>query len=128
MGEVTVENFDIKLPWLLGTMSESSFVSLDLEFSGIPSRNVASSGKQSLQERYTETKHAAEKYQILQIGFTTVSELEDAGETSSDSLESSLAEDDTGCYITKTWRMHLHPLMDSRLNVDRTWSYQSNGM
>lgn len=81
MDDATYRNFETKLPWILSAMSKSSFVSLDLEFSGLPSRKGPPSGKQTLQERYTEIKQAAEKYQILQIGFTTVGELQDPSKT-----------------------------------------------
>lgn len=69
--EVTDKSFQNYLPWMLYEFSTSCFVSLDLELSGIAlSSSNQSSKTQSLQERYAESKAAAEKYQVLQIGFT----------------------------------------------------------
>ena len=69
--EVRKENWNYYLPWVLYELASCCFISLDLEMSGIikgpdkPGRKV-----QTLQERYVETKAAAEKYQILQVGLT----------------------------------------------------------
>ena len=85
--DVTGMNFQRHLPSILGAISRAHFVSIDLEFSGIavkqkgPSRvpGQAGSGKQTLQERYEETRKAAERYQVLQLGLTCVEEDRDQG-------------------------------------------------
>ena len=67
---------------LLGALSECHFFAVDFEMSGIPTGQAASAvqgdrsrhHRQTLQERYTELKQAAEKYQILQVGLTVVKE------------------------------------------------------
>lgn len=81
--DVTRQSFNHHLPIILEDLSQSCYVSLDLEFSGIGARQYgeSSSGKQSLQERYEEVKQAAETYQILQIGLTCVKEDIDNGKT-----------------------------------------------
>ena len=75
--DITGESFLQYLSTILYDISTCSFISLDLEFSGIPSRPGGVSNvnpRQTLQDRYTETRKAAEIYQILQIGFTTIHE------------------------------------------------------
>ena len=80
--DVDCFNLRAQLPSILKAISRSRFVSLDLELSGIPSRHAKKTkdhprdegGKQTLQERYAETKDAAERFQILQLGLTCVEE------------------------------------------------------
>ena len=75
-------NFGAQLPFILTAISRSRFVSMDLELSGIPSKQATKAkdrlrdegGKQTLQDRYAETKAAAERFQILQLGLTCVEE------------------------------------------------------
>ena len=77
--------FQPQLPALLEAIADSHFVAIDLELSGIQSRysnkpaGFIDGGKQTLQQRYEETKEAAEKYQVLQIGITCVKEDRDRG-------------------------------------------------
>lgn len=73
-----------KLDWpfalqpMLTALSNSHFVAIDFELSGIFSKTATkikeddprTSRKQTLQERYDEVKAAAEKFQILQMGIT----------------------------------------------------------
>ncbi|KMP09051.1 hypothetical protein CIRG_08732 [Coccidioides immitis RMSCC 2394] len=73
--EVTKSSFSQALPRILNDIAESCCVALDLEFSGIfskqdrkPSTDGSSGGGRTLQSRYEEVKEAAEKYQILQVG------------------------------------------------------------
>ncbi len=80
--DVTCHDFQPKLRLILEAISKSLFVSFDLELSGIPSRQTNKPrdptqhdrGKQTLQQRYEETKQAAERYQVLQLGITCVEE------------------------------------------------------
>lgn len=69
--DMTKEAFRYYLPWILHELTTCCFVSLDLELSGIPFSPGGNDRKtQSLQERYVQTKAAAEKYQVLQVGLT----------------------------------------------------------
>ncbi|MCJ1308345.1 hypothetical protein MMC25_001998 [Agyrium rufum] len=97
--EVSRYAFNAELPNILHAISNAHFVSIDLELSGIHTKpklkwNTArqqpgqqgtqngqqqdaaryAGGKQSMQQRYAEAKEAAEKYHILQIGLTCVTE------------------------------------------------------
>lgn len=67
-----------------GLTGLSHAVAIDLEFSGLP-RNLSSSvagRRQSVEERYQSLREAAEKFQVLQVGLTTVEVNENAGEYS----------------------------------------------
>jgi poly(A)-specific ribonuclease len=69
---------------ILKAISEASFVTFDLEMSGISTRerdrsSARSSDKPSLQQQYEETKEGAETYQVLQIGITCVEEDRERG-------------------------------------------------
>lgn len=77
---VTAHSWEHQLPYILKDISECTFVALDFEFSGIPTHQAIASRRQTLQERYTESKAAAEKYQILQVGLTIAKEDPVAGE------------------------------------------------
>ena len=71
--DVDATSFPNRLLGILVNISESDFVSFDLELSGIPNRmpgKVWKRGRQTLAERYAETKEGAERYHILQFGFT----------------------------------------------------------
>ena len=65
---------------ILRSICDATFVAIDVEMSGIPMKGYGSNdrsrlvGKPSLQQLYEETKEAALKYQILQIGITCVEE------------------------------------------------------
>jgi CAF1 family ribonuclease len=74
---VTEQTWPRHLPHILQDLSDCAFVALDFEFSGIP---AIVGGRQTLQERYAESKAAARKYQILQVGLTIVKEDAVAGE------------------------------------------------
>ncbi|PGH02485.1 hypothetical protein GX51_04653 [Blastomyces parvus] len=105
--DVTRQSFSQHLPRLLNDLVKSSFVALDLELSGIvPRQTVPSPGstlwgeKQSLQARYEEVKEAADTYQVLQIG----------------------------TYVLRPYNLHLNPVLDEKLGVERRWSYQSRAI
>jgi len=73
--DLTQHNFAYYLPWLLKELTQSSFVSIDFELSGIAlSPSSRASKTSTLQQRYLENKVAAEKYQILQVGLTICNE------------------------------------------------------
>ncbi|SMR49653.1 unnamed protein product [Zymoseptoria tritici ST99CH_1A5] len=93
---------------ILTDISDAAFVTIDLELSGIPTKDPAA-GKPTLQQRYLETKEAAERYQILQIGITCVEQ--DAS---------------SGKYVLKPYNFDLSPVINERgLDVERIFSYQS---
>lgn len=107
-------NFPWKLLEILTAVSESHFVSFDLELSGVPVRPYGAArepGKQTLQQRYAETKAAAEKYTILQIGLTCVKE---------DAVD--------GTYELKPFNIQLSPILSERLDIDRNFSFHSGAV
>ncbi len=85
--DINIHNIHSRLPSLLRAVSNAHFIAIDLELSGIPSHQINkpravkdyASGKATLQERYEETKKAAETYQVLQLGITCVEEDKDRG-------------------------------------------------
>ena len=87
--DINVNNFHSRLPSLLRAVSDAHFVAMDLELSGIPGHQINKpraagddtkrGGKATLQERYEDTKKAAETYQVLQLGITCVEENKDRG-------------------------------------------------
>ena len=98
---------------ILTDISAAHFVAFDLELSGVPSKQFGGggggNGRQTLQQRYLETKQAAERYQILQIGLTCVRQ-----------------DVDNGKYLLKPYNFQLSPLIDEYgLYVERIFSFQS---
>jgi hypothetical protein len=65
---------------ILRSICDATFVAIDVEMSGIPVKGYGSNdrshlvGKLSLQQLYEETREAALKYQVLQIGITCIEE------------------------------------------------------
>lgn len=98
---------------ILKDISEAHFVAIDLELSGVPSKQQRSDpGKPTLQERYLETKEAAERYQILQIGITCAQQ-----------------DTDHGQYILKPYNINLNPIIEERgLDIERIFSFQSGAV
>ncbi|KAF1990949.1 ribonuclease CAF1, partial [Aulographum hederae CBS 113979] len=94
---------------ILEDISEAYFVSIDLEMSGVAGRTFRpGSGKQTLQERYLETKEAAESYQILQVGITCVRE-----------------DITNNVYVLKPYNFNLSPLISKDLDIDRKFSFSA---
>ncbi|KAI4722023.1 CAF1-domain-containing protein [Aureobasidium sp. EXF-10727] len=108
--DIDKASFPSRLLDVIEAIAEAHFVSFDLELSGVPVKGQAKEkpGKPSLQERYLETKKAAEQYQILQIGLTCVKD---------DVLQ--------GAYVCKPFNFNLSPIVEERLDVDRTFSFHS---
>lgn len=82
--DITRQTFPNQLPYLIAAIANAHFVAIDLELSGIPGKQnnelkPRSNGLPSLQQRYEETKKAAEQYQVLQLGITCVGENRDRG-------------------------------------------------
>jgi len=92
--EVSSQDLYPLLPDILKAISKAKFVSFDLELSGIGRKRVRDyvvhdrPDKQTLQARYEETKAAAEAYQVLQLGFTTVELDEETGAAAATSAQS----------------------------------------
>ena len=87
--DVNQAQFRKKLLPILKDIAASTFVTFDLEMSGISTRPRFSNndrsqdvGKPSLQKQYEEMKSAAETFTILQFGLTCVSEDRDKGKKS----------------------------------------------
>ncbi|KAF2448710.1 CAF1-domain-containing protein [Karstenula rhodostoma CBS 690.94] len=76
--DIDAASYPHELLALLISISEADFVSLDLEFTGIPSRMPGKEpwkprpgrGRKTLEDRYQETRTAADRYNILQVGLT----------------------------------------------------------
>lgn len=106
--EVTGSNFARHLLRVFKDISEAEFVSFDLELTGIPSHLPKSHplktgrGKRTLQDRYAETREAANRYQILQVGITC---------GAFDLL--------LGKYVLRPYNITLSPLLDERLDIER---------
>ncbi len=86
--DITGDTFEQNLQAMLEQLSTAHFVAFDLEFSGISTKTLQKitlgeqtngTRKQSLQQRYEEIRDAAEKYTVLQVGFTIVKENEEIG-------------------------------------------------
>lgn len=106
--DVDKTSFYPLLPDILTDISTAHFVTIDLELSGIPTKDPAA-GKPTLQQRYLETKEAAERYQILQIGLTCVEQ-----------------DVENNKYILKPYNFDLSPIINERgLDVERIFSFQS---
>lgn len=109
--DVTAEQFSHEAVKVIEEIAEAHFVSFDFEFSGIAGRNPDRAGKPTLQELYDETKAAAERYQILQVGLTVVKE----------DLKK-------GRYVARPYNFNLSPLPAVRERVlTRDWSSNSGG-
>jgi poly(A)-specific ribonuclease len=85
--EVDKSSFNAQLLPILQHIANATYVTFDLEMSGITTRPRHSTndrshelGKPSLQEQYEEVKDAADTYQIVQVGITCVEEDREKGE------------------------------------------------
>lgn len=133
--DVSRQDFNAKLPFVLGDIAVSHFVTIDLELSGIPGQQTNKPrkavhgfiGLPTLQERYTDVKSAAEKYQVLQLGITCVIKDPEQGNPHycHRRLPASLLMEDK--YVLKPYNFFLNPIPDSRLDIGRVISYQSGG-
>lgn len=111
--DIDADSFPSKLLGLLINISEADFVSFDLELSGIPSRLPAkakpgATGRKTLEDRYLETRVAADRYQILQVGIT-------CGRF--DYLKEK--------YVLRPYNITLSPLLRERLDFEREICIQS---
>ncbi|KAL8906037.1 MAG: hypothetical protein Q9207_002267 [Kuettlingeria erythrocarpa] len=117
--DVTRYTFQHQLPSLIAAIADAHFVAFDLELSGIPGKQAnklrlqddSAGGKPSLQQRYEETKKAAEEYQVLQLGLTCVGENRDRG-----------------VYVIRPYNIFLNPVPEEIKDVERIFSYQSGAV
>ncbi len=84
--DIDSAHFRQQLLPILKAISGASIITFDLEMSCIATRPKFSAGDRShnvgkitLQQQYAEMKSAAEKYQVLQIGITCISEDHERG-------------------------------------------------
>ena len=96
-----------KLLEILRSIANASFVTFDLEMSGISTRpkpgdRTYDVGKATLQQQYDEIKSAAETFQILQMGLTCVEEDREKGKFSPTYLFHRL------CLSIINWMQHTH--------------------
>ncbi|PVI04428.1 CAF1-domain-containing protein [Periconia macrospinosa] len=112
--EVDASNFPRHLLRLLDNISRAEFVAFDLELTGIPShlpkKGPVKTGhaKKTLQDRYAETREAANRYQILQIGITC-----------------GVFDVLIGKYVLRPYNITLSPLLNERLDIEREICIQS---
>jgi len=113
--EVDAATYPHRLLGLLTHISEADFVSFDLELTGIPSRlpgkapwNARGGGKATLKDRYEETKTAADRYHILQVGITCAKFDHQADK-----------------YILHPYNISISPLLEERLDIEREICIQS---
>jgi poly(A)-specific ribonuclease len=115
--EVDANSFPYHLLEMLVAISEAEFVSFDLELTGIPSRLPGKIGKprngerSTLEDRYLEAKAGAERYHILQFGFTCAR---------FDYLANH--------YVLKPYNVNISPLLDERLDIEREVSFQTGAI
>ncbi len=85
--DVDGAHFRRQLLPILKHIANASFISFDLEMSGISTRSNSKAstdrsqdvGKPSLQSMYDEMRNAAETFQVLQVGITCVEEDRERG-------------------------------------------------
>jgi poly(A)-specific ribonuclease len=114
--DVDAASYSHRLLALLVSISEADFVSLDLEFTGIPSRLPGKepwkprpgNARETLQDRYQETRTAADRYHILQVGLTCAR---------FDYLDNK--------YVLKPYNISLSPLLNEKLDIEREIHIQS---
>lgn len=86
--EVNQFNFKQQLLSVLRNIANASFITFDLEMSGInkranfgPVNSTRENGKPNLQQLYEDVKEAAETFQVLQVGITCVEEDREKGKS-----------------------------------------------
>ncbi|KAI9691521.1 MAG: hypothetical protein M1822_007592 [Bathelium mastoideum] len=120
--DIDATSFPGKLLDIFVAISESQFVSFDLELSGIPSKqHQLNDRRHTLQERYEDVKRAAERYQILQIGLTCV-KLVNGPASSKKSHQAEVA------YGVHPYNFNLSPIIPERTGVERIFSFQSGAI
>jgi poly(A)-specific ribonuclease len=110
--DVDAATFPHHLLGLFVHISEADFVSFDLELSGIPSRMQDKPphrpARLTMEHRYAETKMAADRYQILQVGITCAR---------FDYIANT--------YVLRPYNINISPLLDERIDFERDITFQS---
>jgi poly(A)-specific ribonuclease len=111
--DIDKSNFPTQLLDILEAIAGAHFVAIDCEFTGV-AKGIRPQGgwiKQSLQERYDESRKAAARYQIIQIGLTCAEEVL-PGEQ----------------YRLRTYNFNINPILNEELDVERVFSFQSSAV
>ena len=111
--DITQENFKERLLDILANIASSDFVTLDLLVSGKPPRTADTpnrDNRQTLQARYDDTRAAAQRFQVLQLGITCVQESDDQP---------------TQTFLLRTYNIDVSPLVTPNLDLDRFFDCQS---
>lgn len=114
--DVSGQDFLSLVPTIFQDVQNALFVAFDTELSGIPTRphhrGLKDDGLPTLEARYAETKTAAEKFHILQLGLTFVLENEAM----------------PGSFVLKSYNFFVNPLPHDRLWVEREFSFHSGAV
>lgn len=72
--DINQNNFWSTLPVVLKAIAEATFVAVDLEMTGIKSKQITSLSvsSSSMEQVYHQAKNSAEAFQIIQIGLTCI--------------------------------------------------------
>lgn len=73
--DIDQKHFYPRLLGVLRSMADASYIAIDLEMSGISMRDANTlrpPGRPNLEAQYADTKAAAERYTILQLGLTCI--------------------------------------------------------
>ncbi|KAK6582251.1 hypothetical protein PZA11_004659 [Diplocarpon coronariae] len=133
--EVNQSNFRRQLLPILRHIADASFVTFDLEMSGINIRPKHSTGdrsldvgKPSLQQQYDEMRSAAETFQVLQVGITCVEEDREKGPDGKSSLFCTSSSHDVDFYLARPFNFNLNPLSAEGvdLRLDRTFTFSTS--
>jgi poly(A)-specific ribonuclease len=71
--EITSENYWESLPGVLEAMAAATYVSVDVEMTGLYSKNTTTNAKTALNAIYEQAKEASERFQIVQFGLSCIS-------------------------------------------------------
>jgi poly(A)-specific ribonuclease len=132
--EIDQAHFRRQLLPILKHISEATFVTFDLEMSGISTRPKHSSadrthdiGRPTLQQQYEDMKSAAETFQVLQVGITCVEEDRDRGRISWETWNIHMLKW-TEYYLARPFNFNLSPLSADgvELKLERTFQFSSS--
>ena len=114
--DVSGQEFWSVIPTIFQDVQKAVFVAFDTELSGIPTRQFnrgpEQDGLPTLEARYAETKRAAEKFHILQLGLTFALENPDT----------------PGSFVLKSYNFFLNPVPQDRIWVEREYTFHSGAI
>jgi poly(A)-specific ribonuclease len=70
--DINGSNYWGSLPVVLEAIAKASYVAIDLEMTGVKTKDLSTSSKPTLEDVYDQAKRAAEKFQIVQFGLTCI--------------------------------------------------------